>query len=352
MIINYWCAGQDDNLGDVVLRRRMLESLQSLGPCRVYVGSASSSFVSALRLRDEDQSVTSFPLFLFHALVTSMRRHWLFAFNPGEVTANRKQSLMHGAVLPVLLISKIRGSRVVRVGVGMHPSRSRWDVLIAASVWLTGMNIWRDEASQSRYGLGGVAPDWAFGISPMISAANPDSVRSESGRKFIAVSFRGDLPAPSCGFLEALVVTASEQQKDLIVVVQVKRDSASSRLLAQRLNCQILDWTAASHAEQEDRVLSIYANSAAVVSDRLHALVLGVAHGCIPLGFMEHSVNKISRHFDAAGFPVISADVSGWDTPEIIQAMTNILGKGEEVQRSARRAFESVAKLDEWGVVR
>ncbi len=44
----FWCRGQDDNIGDVLLRRRMLRDLRRLGEVHVLIGGASEGFIESM----------------------------------------------------------------------------------------------------------------------------------------------------------------------------------------------------------------------------------------------------------------------------------------------------------------
>lgn len=344
-MIYYWCAGQDDNIGDVVLRRRMLHSLQSAGPkCAVYVGGASDGFVEALGLRPEDTVHRDFLAFIRQATVHSLRKNWLFAFNPGEIKCNRKQSLMHALLIPMMLVSLLRGPRCVRMGVGVgrdgyHPA---WRWLIDVTVRLCRVNVWRDEQSRKLFGRGTVAPDWAFGEGAVDSAAQePEPVRDRLG-----VSLRYDGPATSSGWIDAVREIASSLGVTPVVLVQVRRDSDRARELADALGCEVLDWVDESHAEQDKRLRELYRSCAAVVSDRLHVLVMALGEGAVPLGLMEHRDTKIAGHFAAAEIDPVSWDVRGWLPNRIAATAVARVEARDAVHRQARAARIRVRELD------
>ncbi|MBM4633095.1 hypothetical protein A6411_06335 [Prescottella equi] len=344
-MIYYWCAGQDDNIGDVILRRRMLRSLQDAAPCcAVYVGGASEDFVAALGLRPQDRVYTNFWRFVLMATVHSLRKEWLFGFNPGEIMCIRRQSIMHALLIPMMLISLVHGKRCLRigVGVGLHDYRAIWRHLIWVTVRLAKVNIWRDAPSRDVFGIGTVAPDWAFDES------DEDSVPAEDlpGRKYLGVALRSDGAATSPEWTAAIGSMAQELGITPVVVVQVRRDAARARALAAEMGCDLLDWTDESHAEQEKRLRYVYRRCEAVVSDRLHVLVMALTEGAIPLGLMEHSDDKVARHFAAAGFDAVSWDVRGLDESEIITRGIVGVRDRPEIELCTRRARSCVRALD------
>jgi glycosyltransferase involved in cell wall biosynthesis len=343
-MIHYWCAGQDDNIGDVILRRRMLRTMQSAGPrCAVYVGSASDGFVEALGLRPEDTVHRNFLGFVGSATVHSLRKNWLFGFNPGEIKCNRKQSLMHALLIPMMLVSLVHGRRCIRVGVGvgMDGYHAVWRALIAVTVRLCGVNVWRDASSRALFGTGDIAPDWAFDEGPDDSTA-PDVAPDG---EYLGVSVRYDGPATSAAWVAAVRSLADGLGVTPVVLVQVRRDSRRAHELAASLGCEVLDWIDESHAEQEKRLRDLYRRSVAVISDRLHVLVMALGEGAIPLGPMEHRDAKIAGHFAAAGFPPVSWDVRGWAPDRIVSTARAVIDDRDSVDDAARTARNRVREI-------
>lgn len=341
-MIFYWCSGQEDNIGDVILRRRMLRSLQDNGECRVYVGRASQSFIESLGLRANDGVYSNFLKFIISAMFHCFRRDWKFGFNPGEIKCNRRQSLMHAALIPMMLLSNLRGRRCIRVGVGVHDYTSRWDLFVRATVRLAAANIWRDEESCARFGQGTVAPDWAFDENgerqPMGGIA--------ASRHMLGVSLRSDGSATTQTWVMAIHALARMHKLEPVVVVQVRRDSQRARNLAERLECGLVDWTSESHSEQEARLRSLYGECAGVVSDRLHVLVMAMTEGALPIGLMEHPDNKVRRHFQAAGFDRISWDVQDWTPEKIVGSGSEVLDNRVALMKQLAEAQNQIHQLD------
>ncbi|MGA4689316.1 hypothetical protein ACPCXD_03500 [Rhodococcus sp. AB351] len=341
-MIFYWCSGQEDNIGDVILRRRMLRSLQSADECRVYVGRASPNFIRALGLQDRDVVYSNFLAFVLIAMLNCLRKDWKFAFNPGEIKCNRRQSLMHAALIPMMLISNTRGRRCIRIGVGIHEYSSRWEVFVKATVRLAGVNVWRDAESRARFDSGTVAPDWAFDEHGLSS---PDAT-GEDPRGMLGVSLRSDGSAATETWLTAVRTLAQMSGLEPVVLVQVQRDSERSHEMAARLGCEVLDWTDANHSEQEARLREAYRTCAGVISDRLHVLVMAMTEGAVPLGLMEHVDNKVHKHFDAAGIDRISWDVRSWASEQIAERGSKVLGQRDGLFKQLVETQERIRQLD------
>ena len=50
-----------------------------------------------------------------------------------------------------------------------------------------------------------------------------------------------------------------------------------------------------------------YAGMRLILSDRLHALLIAMSEGAVPLGLAEATTEKLARHFDALGLPWATA---------------------------------------------
>ncbi|WP_139279803.1 polysaccharide pyruvyl transferase family protein [Rhodococcoides yunnanense] len=253
---------------------------------------------------------------------------------------------MHAALIPMLLLSLIHGFRAVRIGVGLQPKKSRWGIFIFATAALCKENIWRDAETLKWFRTGSVAPDWAFSAMPA-SATEPPSDEQSAPRSRIAVSFRGDGSVISDSMVIALRDVAKDLGRKLVVVVQVERDQTALRDLAQRLNCDFVGWTTQDHLTQERRVRDAYRESSLVVSDRLHALIIAVNEGCVPVGLMEHSTSKVERNFATTSFPFISADVTGWEPSRIADEIRGGLKVKRACDIAALAAEDLVRSLDQ-----
>lgn len=341
-MIFYWCSGQDDNIGDVILRRRMLRSLQNAGDVRVYVGSASPEFIEGLGLRPRDSVITNYVWFVLTAMVCSVRRNWKFAFNPGEIKCNRRQSLMHAALIPMMLLANIRGRRCIRIGVGVHGHQSRWGLLIKATVDLAKVNIWRDVESRERFRRGTVAPDWAFDEQGM----SADSGSKGVARNLLGISVRSDGGDISASWIAAVQKLVATHNLEPVVVVQVRRDADRAYEISRLFDCKIIEWNEQSHVEQEDRLRSVYRECAAVISDRLHVLVMAMTEGSVPIGLMEHPDSKIRQHFDAAGFDRLSWDVRGWTPEQTVNIGAAVIDNRSALMEQLASAQNRVHELD------
>lgn len=343
--IYFWCTGQDENIGDVLLRRRMLRTLRLHGVVHAYVGPrASDGFIESLIGNDERVVLhRAFLPFVRSATASVMRRSGVLVFNPGEIRCSGWYAKHHGLLLPTQLVARLRGVPIIRAGVGTRNDHWFWKIPLVLSVRLSTLNIWRDEFSRSVFGQGTVMPDWGFderldGV-PAAGALPP--------RTLLAVSLRGDRPPQSDEWVNGVRATAQRLGLRLVALSQVKRDTEMNRQLSVRLGCDLVDWpTDVSHREQERAVRDVYQRSALVLSDRLHGLIMGISEGALPVGLVEREDAKTGGHFEAASIPRISADSTGWSSEKVSEFIEGVMSRREEIDGLLADARERVRDMD------
>ena len=213
--------------------------------------------------------------------------HSMLVYSPGPSSYSWRARQLFRAGVDVVALTIVRGAggRVVAIGRAASGPRGfpRW--LEALRVSRFDSFIARDSETARQLGLAlPVEPDVAFA----------DTYSSEFERRYIAISLRSDteLKPEALEALAAAVRTAGMQP---ILVSQVARDDVQHRRLAQETSIEAILWDSRSHIEQLARVRGVYAQSRAVVSDRLHALVFGVQYGCCPIALGEGPRGKLRR---------------------------------------------------------
>ncbi len=157
---------------------------------------------------------------------------------------------------------------------------------------------------------------------------------------------RGDRPAPSDAFIRSVRDVSNELGLRPVVVNQVVRDLARSRELATSLDAEFLEpWEGGPHAEFEARIRDVYARSAVVVSDRLHALVLGFTEGAVPVGATQGSSEKLDRTFAGAGIADVSFDATVLSRDAMVGRMHAIIARRDELLAARASAREQLLGL-------
>lgn len=290
-------TGQEDNIGDSVLRREYFDRLREIGCLHIYLGPTSTDFLESLRLHDSDIVYESLRQWHSVAWRTLVRRRVWFVDKPGELGLDRRTFRRQLKLLPLVLGVRFRRGQVLRLGLAMRAVNPVYLKYLRPMFRLSTMVRWRDTSTSSVFRFGASAPDWAFGWDE----SEPDALGAN--RSDIVVTYREDRALPSDMILDSLVELARDGKRRVVVVTQVRRDAARSADLASRLDAELVPWPAErTLADHEEILRELYRKSALVVSDRLHALIVGMTEGAVPLCITDSGEPKVGRHFDAVGF--------------------------------------------------
>lgn len=290
-------TGQDDNIGDVVLRRELFDHVRSIGRLHIFVGDASPDFIEALRLGHGDVVYQSYREWTLAAWRQLTRNRVWYIEKPGQLKLDRQTLLRQIKALPLVLAIRLRRGQVLRLGIAVHTPDSEYLRYMRPLLKLSTSAYWRDTMTRSAFGFGLTSPDWAFAHS-----STDDQLQLER-RPNIAVSYRADRTPPSDVILEAIRRVARANGRRLVVVTQVRRDDAQSAYIASRLDAEHVDWPDTRSATAHEHIVrEAYRESALVISDRLHALIIGMTEGAAPFCVSDRGESKVERHLDAAGF--------------------------------------------------
>lgn len=311
--------GQHENIGDIILRRPLLDWLRAEGTVHTFVGKAPPGYSEALGVRSDDVVYHSFLAWYWAGLKSAVRGRAHYAFKPGEIQLTFKGLKEHVSMLPLLALLRLRGGRVVRVGSGARNFSRLPMWLMKPSVWFSDLVMWRDARTTTYMGAGTTMPDLGFADGVEDSAMAPDTERD-----VLVLSMRGDRPDLSDQWVEAVRAFAARRSLSIWVVTQVHRDSALSQNLARRLSANLLDWDGTAHDQQEQALRALYDKAAVAISDRLHVLIAAFTHGAVPVGLLTYDSDKIERHFNAAGLEGVCVTTQGLDAAAICQCLDEI----------------------------
>lgn len=308
--------GQQDNIGDIVLRRNMLNALRRDSELHVYTGSCSAAYVQSLQLNSGDNTYESLSKWLAAVAKSIFSQRTIFAFNTGEVEINRRFALSRLLAIPLRILMLLKGGAIVHAGQGIKKTPTRlWASIASIGLRACSIVSWRDPRSHRLMGIGETAPDWAF-----MELAADNLPRSDQKREFLTISLRGDRLYPSKEWLQSVHDYARQNNLELAVATQVNRDSSYSIQLASDLGAHLIDWTTdKNHAEQEKRLRNLYSQSALVLSDRLHVLVVAMCEGAIPIDCSVAGNHKIRNTFQESGLKigVIERPAANGDSPQL-----------------------------------
>lgn len=280
-------AGQRDNIGDSVLRRPYLDTLRKAGRLHVLV-HYDDDYASGLGLSDQDVQYRSSSAWLRAAFKSALRRELVFAVNAGEYVGTSRELFRSVWQPAVALFSRLMGGKVVLAGSSIRAGTSvRFTHLRLLSRLAVMGGSWRDPVSHALVGRGSTQPDWAFITGSELPVYS---------RCYLSIVARGDRPLPSYSWLTMVAAFARREGLEPRVIVQVRRDVEHAKRMAEILQCSVLDWPEdRNHAAQEAVVREQYRSSEVILSDRIHALIIGVTEGAVPLPFSTGEFSKIQR---------------------------------------------------------
>lgn len=358
--------GQNDNIGDSILRRGLLRSFQGMDGVELHVhvgrrepGEANDEgYLSALGLRGDEVLYDRAIDWLRGASTKVFAKRTILVLPAGEISYPKFGKGMAAAGnLLVALAPRARGGTALQVGAGVRmssvgdqaTSRSRRvdetvsvPLLDRVSRRAMAMVAWRDAATRNSFGVGEVVPDWAFGegADPQSGGLGPALAK----RRVLAVTTRrdrGDLNNEKIAQLRGL---ADRHNLELQAYSQVRRDHEHTVRLAQALHpgTEPLLFEKQTHAEWEHQVRLLHRTSAIVASDRAHALIIGATEGAVPVAISNWTTEKPVRTVRAGGISVPSDSES---TVEAVQSYVAAqLAEPTSIERPVSAAREQIAQ--------
>lgn len=289
-------SAQEENLGDLILRREMISWLRSTGQLlHVYVGAMPAKYVKALDLEDATvyRSSGSWGKAL---LRSSARREAALVFSPGQQGLMRRKLEFEHALVNVGFATAVRlgGGQVMKIGRSLEGSSRLMLGLERMLARLSNVYVSRDQVSADRIpARPAVMPDVAVG-------ASHGEVHRGAQRTYFAMSWRHDREVDH-GLVSAMITNAREASLVPIFVSQVWKDSPQHAALASEFGVDHLAWDDRDHVAQLARVEAIYAKTSVMVSNRLHAIIMAWNLGAVPFGYSGPGDSKIWNHLDELG---------------------------------------------------
>lgn len=323
-------AGQEDNLGDSILRSEMLSALRSRGSLHVLVKGLPDAYISGLQLQPEDTIYQSAIAWRLKALTSALKNRTVLAPYSGEFWPSKKNDT-------VLLLDSWIGKSCNRHGGGMllsgfslkNPNDRVSRLLkraLKASKWL----FWRDIESQTITNLGSFAGDWAL---QKPAEGHPSTTKSIS-----VFSFRSDrLTADDTSIISKLAKVCNSQNLRPFFVSQATRDDAELARLAAETTGELSLMGNHNHAAYLNTVSAIYQQSLVTVSDRLHVLLFAALQGSVPVLYERPGAsNKIQRTLESANIPFLRISPA----QITLERFNEVLAESREAQKPLLASLE------------
>ncbi|WP_394554199.1 hypothetical protein ACDF64_06455 [Agromyces sp. MMS24-JH15] len=344
--------GQYENVGDIILRRQLLDWVRpDDGVLHVYVGASPDGYDEGLRLRDEDVVYRSFLAWYREAMRSAVRGDASYVFKPGEIQLTLVGMKEHLSMLPLLGVIRTRGGRTVRAGVGSRNFAPLPRALMKPSIALSDLTLWRDIRTAEYMRAGAPMPDLAFGEgatdAELAGFAEADAPR----RDVLVVSLRADDPAPpypTDAWIEGVRRYAERHGLEIWAVTQVHVDNERSRRLATDLGGQVLAWDdLRGHDRQEELLRALYRRTAIALSDRLHVVIAAFTEGAVPVGTLANGSDKIDRHFATIGIDDVTIRSTATAPDDVADALEALAARRPAMFASLASARVELAAVRE-----
>jgi len=335
-------TGGFGNIGDAVIRRVALSWVRGLGEVHAFVGSAPDRWLDQLGIQEGDRVYSAARQGAWLRALLAAGPDAALVWEPGEVSLDRGAIPRELRFWVLTVLARARGVTIVRLPRSVRRPGRVASAIHRASCRLSEVVLWRDSVSQRLMRVGETVPDVGFAEA----AGALQAAESQSPRGRLTVSIRGTRPLPSDAWFEGIRSAAVELGLSVSVVAQVREDVERAAVVAERLGGEHLAWGERSDLDQEAFVRGVYRESALVVSDRLHVLVLALAEGAAIAEIVPSPARKIAQHLEVAGIEGVSVDASALDARAVAAAAV------ERAARRERLAFRAQVSASWLGLVR
>ncbi|MGI9822599.1 hypothetical protein [Agromyces sp. Marseille-Q5079] len=326
--------GQYENVGDIILRRPLLDWVRPLGELHVYVGHSPAGYDEGLGLAPDDVVYRSFTTWYRAAMAAAVAGEASYVFKPGEIQLTLIGMKEHVSMLPLLATIRLRGGRAVRAGVGTRNYAPVPRAIMGPSIALSDLTLWRDVTTAAYMRRGEAMPDLAFGEGAPDELV-PGFAAGEGDRDVMVVSMRADDPSrpyPTSEWIRGVRSYADRHGLTIWAVTQVQVDNETSYRLARDLGGEVLAWDELSgHDVQEAKLRELYRRTAIALSDRLHVIIAAFTEGAIPVGSLVDGSDKIDRHFATIGIADITMATRNMSADEIVASLEALSGRRAEM---------------------
>lgn len=283
----YSLSAQPDNLGDIEIRKQVLEWLKEGGrPVVLFTGPMPQGYLDGFGDLSGFETHSQSRDFELRLLCEALRGRAAVVLAPGpQIFGPTKLAIRSLINLVNVLAIRARRGSAVAIGRSLRGTPSPGKVLDRSLIKLFSLYTVRDDVSAEAIGLKLTSyPDMAFGAR--------DTSPTTGERTQLALSFRNDRSVPP-EYLIQLVREARKARLEPVLISQVRRDDEQHRRLGGLLGIRTQLWEEKTHVEQEEAVRALYRRSAFIVSNRLHGLILGMQCGALPVTYSEPGYDKL-----------------------------------------------------------
>lgn len=336
-------TGAYGNIGDAIIRRRVLNWVRDLGEVHAYVGNAPDAWIEELDIRETETIYRSSDAGKWIRTMLLGRGRTALILDPGQIPMSRPALAPELAFLGLTMLVRLRRGIVVRPPRAFGANADRLVLAIhRVACRLSAITAWRVPRALEAIGVGVATPDTAF--QEPFGGGLP-----ASDRTFAVISMRGKRALPSTKWFDGIEAVARERDVELVFISQVREDEARTRelceLFSERgLRTRLIPWGNATDLEHEHITQTTYTGAQLVISDRLHVLILSACQGAVPIELTEHSPSKADEHFSAIGYTGLSFVTTSAQTDDILRFVNISMNRGSELRNLMSQAS---TRLDE-----
>lgn len=346
--------GQYENIGDIILRRPLLDWARECGTLHVFVGNSPDGYDEGLGIQPGDRVYRSFWSWYAALLKSALAGTAHSIYKPGEIQLTLVGMKEHLVMLPAAALVRLRGGTVARVGAGARNFAPAPRAIMWPSNALSSYTRWRDQGTAAYMGFGPAMPDLGYSGGSSDSELAASLGPQAAARDLLVVSLRADIevaprPYPGTEWLRGVRQAADELGLRICVVTQVSVDDARSAQLADDLGgAEVIGWGESNdHGPQEERLREVYRRTAVAASDRLHVIIAALTEGAAPIGVLLDDDDKVTRHFTTIGIDDIAFNSIDMSADELTARIVDIAARRADHVRAlltARQRLHTVKR--------
>lgn len=334
-------GGEFPNIGDALIRRLSADWFRGVGDFSAFTASAPDMWLRQVGVAGAERLYRGRrAIFAWVRDLALYRGRPILVLEPGEVVLDRANVRRQAVLLLACAVAKAKGGVVILPprAVARRVEVRPWGPTVALhrlSCRLADVVLWRDQRSRQHLGIGDTTPDIGF-------AADLRDGLPWAERNILLVTLRGKRSTPPPEWFDGVRAYCDANSLRITTFAQVRGDEDRAKELAQGLGAEHFPWTLDDLAHEEG-LRSLYGQARAVISDRLHVLILSSLSGTVPVELVEDPSEKVRIHFQQIGVRAVSADARGLSAGAVASVLDDLIKPGPPIL-AVKAAHESLGQ--------
>jgi polysaccharide pyruvyl transferase WcaK-like protein len=347
MAAYFFARTQFENLGDRGIALALLREIAQYQPLRIIAMNCPADYCQQLA-RVPNSTLLYNPMqalrLLLHDL--SAGNSIFLAMKPGHLFGDRRQLTKYLLQLLMLMLFKLLGARIVRLGASIGPLSRIIEPIEALSSKLYTHYSVRESLSFAYVRSIGCTnpkhfPDLGFLFEPEFLDPLDKPEIAAKPRNFLAVSTReyerAEHKSTAARAIKELMLTRPDMELRFVAQVQFDVDSIRNlRAHFKRTTDTSIEW----RGTDVNHLFSVYQATTFVLSNRLHVLLFAAKLGAIPVALISRVRDtKIVGIFLDCGLEDLLLDLD--DPPSIKSYIQRIVHNEQYYRQLVNQVFES-----------